>query len=48
MVGKVGWKTREEFFCFYLPKVMKKCAKRIITFEKESVIGALKKVLPIF
>lgn len=48
MVGKVGWKTREEFFCFYLPKVMKKCAKCIRTFERESVIGALKKVLPIF
>jgi len=48
LINKVGTKTREEFFCFYLPKVIKQCAEIIKEFNKVSVTEALKKVLPTF
>lgn len=48
LVKKVGCAHREEFFCEYLPKVIKECARIIETLDKSSVVDALKKILPTF
>ncbi len=48
LVTKVGLKTREEFFCFYLPKVTKQCVSLIKNFRDYSVIEGLEKILPVF
>lgn len=48
LVQKVGLKTREEFFCFYLPKVMKSCASIVQGFKNVSVVEGLNRILPAF
>jgi hypothetical protein len=48
LILKARVKTREEFFCFYLPEVIKDCSKTIGSFDKLSVTQGLKKILPKF
>ncbi len=48
VVSKVGLRTREEFFCFYLPKVIKQIVLVIEGFDKLSVVDALEQILPVF
>lgn len=43
-----GIKTREEFFCDYLPAVIPKVAKIIEKFENTTVLAALEQILPAF
>ncbi|MDB5259895.1 MAG: hypothetical protein JWN37_126 [Candidatus Nomurabacteria bacterium] len=40
--------TREAFISFYLPSVMKKIAKEIKTWSKESVYDGVERILPLF
>ena len=42
------YKTREEFFCFYLPNVMQNVARTISSFNDLTINKALERVLPIF
>jgi hypothetical protein len=48
LILKSNYKTREEFFCFYLPTVAQKCAQTIQSWEKVSVSKGLSEILPIF
>ncbi len=48
LVSKVGFHTREEFFCFYLPTVIKQVTEVIESFDKLSVVNALNQILPVF
>lgn len=48
IIMKSEYPTREEFFCFYLPKVIPKIAKLIQSFNKSSVVDALEAILPEF
>lgn len=48
VIMKSKYPTREEFFCFYLPKVVKKVADEIKKLKSESVVDALTKILPVF
>lgn len=48
LVSKVGLNSREEFFSFFLPKVIGQCADVIKNFKRVSVIEALEKILPVF
>lgn len=47
-IMKSDYPTREDFFCLYLPMVIKKCGNVIKTFNKTSVVEALEKVIPVF
>ncbi|OGC47330.1 hypothetical protein A2886_00085 [candidate division WWE3 bacterium RIFCSPHIGHO2_01_FULL_42_13] len=40
--------TREEFFCFYLPSVMKKITSAVEKFKNTTVLEALDTVFPLF
>lgn len=40
--------TREELFCYYLPKTIPSVAKEIESFDNTSVNKALEKIVPIF
>lgn len=48
LIMKTKYPTREEFFCKYLPKVTRECAKIIKSFENKSVPEALALILPTF
>jgi len=48
LIQKTEYDTRERFFCFYLPKIMKKVSKVIDGFDNVSVNEALSKILPVF
>ncbi len=47
-IQRSKYPTREEFFCFYLPSVMKKIASAVKRFENITVLEALDTVLPLF
>ncbi|MBI2356746.1 hypothetical protein HYV12_01710 [Candidatus Dojkabacteria bacterium] len=47
-IQKSKYNTREKFFCYYLPTVIKEIAKEIEAFESISVTEALERLLPIF
>lgn len=48
LIMKTNYPTREKFFCKYLPKVVKKCAEEIKSFQRQGVSEAIEQVLPIF
>lgn len=48
IIQKSEYPTREEFFCLYLPLVMKRVATVIKGLDNVSVPQALEKILPIF
>lgn len=48
VIQKSEYNTRDKFFCFYLPKIVKKVSSVIKTFKKVSVNEALTKIIPIF
>jgi hypothetical protein len=48
LIIKGEYNSRESFFCLYLPKVIKECAKIINSFKKESTVKAIAKILPVF
>jgi len=47
-IQKSDYPTREEFFCFYLPKIIRKVGDQIKALKRSSAVDALKKVLPVF
>lgn len=48
IIQKSEYKTREEFFCLYLPKVIQDISKIIQSFERKSVVSAIGLILPEF
>jgi len=48
LLNKSTYNSREEFFCLHLPKITKKCAEVIKSFENISVVKALVQLLPVF
>jgi len=48
VIQKSSTPTRELFIANYLPKIMKKAAQEIQTWQKESVYDGVEKLLPIF
>lgn len=48
LLKNIELNTREEFFCFYLPQVVRKCSKSIAALNKASVSDALKVILQTF
>lgn len=42
------YKTREDFFCKYLPTKIQECSKKILAFNSVSVEEALNEILPVF
>lgn len=48
VIQKSNYPTREEFFCFYLPEIVNRCAESIKQFDHLGVNEALSIVLPIF
>jgi len=48
LIMKTKYPTREEFFCKYLPKVTRECAKIIKSFKNKGVLEALEVILPTF
>lgn len=48
IIQKSKYPTREEFFCFYVPLIMKDVAMAIKELDNASVPEALEKILPIF
>lgn len=48
VIQRSSYPTREEFFCYYLPKVIPEVAKLIQTFDNLSVVEALGRLLPVF
>lgn len=48
LIMKSDYPTREEFFCFYLPQVTRKCSKLIKSFQEKSVVSSLEEILPAF
>lgn len=47
-IQRSQYPTREEFFCFYLPKVMPAVGEIIKQFKDQTVTSALEKILPVF
>ncbi len=48
LITRSEYNTREKFFCYYLPKVMKKTSETITAFDNVGVLDALRNILPIF
>jgi hypothetical protein len=47
-IMKSRFPSRERFFCFYLPEIMKSCVKIIRSFDRTGVADAVERVLPVF
>lgn len=48
LIMKSAYPTREEFFCFYLPKVVEKCTKVIFSCKRAGVVDVLEQIIPEF
>ncbi len=48
VIQKSAYPAREQFFCLYLPTVIHAVAQEIKTLKKESVVAALKRIIPLF
>ena len=48
VIMRSRYPSREQFFCFYLPKIMKSCIKVIRLFDRIGVADGVEKVLPVF
>lgn len=48
VIQRSDYPTREQFFCFYLPKAIPQMAEVISKFKNKTVNQALKEILPLF
>ncbi|PIR58226.1 MAG: hypothetical protein COU70_02010 [Parcubacteria group bacterium CG10_big_fil_rev_8_21_14_0_10_35_15] len=48
VIMKSEFPSRERFFCFYLPEIMKSCAEVVRSFDRAGVADAVERVLPVF
>lgn len=48
IIQRSQWNTREKFFCFYYPHIMKVIAEKVQSFDNSSVTEALQVLLPLF